>query len=942
MAHTPDELQQLLARASGLPYGSGQISLVEQVIAHADAGGHDELAFEARMLATSAYFYGAEPAKAFVTFSRCLSEFDSDPRPYHQSHVHHLLWHFKWMVGALLRFPEIPLARTQAVLDDMERRYRAGGHSLHTIYAYRHAVARHVGDQAAAAQLYEQWCAAPPDGLSDCRACDPSAKVSYLVDRGRDEEAVALAEPVVAGEVHCQEQPQAILTRLMVPYARTGRHDEAVAAHRRAYRAYRGNRGEFGEIAYHVAFCGRTGNEVRGLELVRRHLGWLGNSPSPMATMDFAAAAALVLRRLAIAGQGGLAVPRPGGHETEVAALADELAELAAGLAGQFDERNGTTFQSGRIAAMMAAEPLADQLPLSPTSRRGAVRSGPPAAPPPPAPAIPDELSPAELLKHAEQRSMLEDGPGVEAALRAFDERFTDVDLDPHTRALRLDWVGMQRLVADDSSGAEDCFRRAATELAAAGDELHAQSTLGRLGWLLCQRGAVDEGRPLVEASAAYMAAHGEATRRASALLRLAEVLQLLGRGEAALDRLDEAMTHASEAGRPHLAGRVALQRAGQLAELGHPEAVAAAAQARELFAPVGGDGYAQACLFYAGQLDNPAQKLPVVQEAVRAAGPELAPGARLALGSVLAELDRDAEAVEEYLESVALATEADDEPLAAQARLGLASAYLHSGQPLAAAEAGEEALVGLAGPGEELAAQRDECRELLVYIYGEVGEETAALAQLDELVASYGRVPDRGADRGRLHEFAGQLLSSADRDVEAAARFETAASEYATAGEPLAELRARRQAMLSSFHVNPTAARTVLAELDARAAALGDEPAQQWERAMVGYDGALLLAEDDQPEEAVARLEPLAARFRAIEAFEEAFLAELLRGDILLRSGRAEPALPVLREVTEGLPREHPRLEYAAWLLSVALEETGQPRAAAKVRRRYGIEEPD
>jgi len=149
---------------------------------------------------------------------------------------HSLLWQFKATITGLTKFPDVPLERTYAVLDEMERRWREGGQSLHAVFQHRHFVARHIGDETAADQWYGKWCTAPRDDLSDCLGCDPSSKVAWLVQRGRDEEAIELAQPVLAGRLSCSEQPQGILTVLMRPYLRTGQLDEARDAHRQAYR----------------------------------------------------------------------------------------------------------------------------------------------------------------------------------------------------------------------------------------------------------------------------------------------------------------------------------------------------------------------------------------------------------------------------------------------------------------------------------------------------------------------------------------------------------------------------------------------------------------------------------------------------------------------------------------------------------------------------------
>jgi hypothetical protein len=353
---TVEELWSLLHQAEQMPWGAAQIALLEQVIRHADASADRELRYAARLFGTNAYVYGGEVAKSFVTFSWCLSDFDRDPAPFHQRSQHHLLWHFKYMVTALTKFPEVPLERTYAVLDDMERRYREGGHSMQAVYKHRYLVARHVGDEAAADSWYDRWNTTPRDNLSDCAGCDPSTQVAYLADRGRDEEAVALAEPVLAGRLTCSEQPQTILSTLLRPYARTGRLEAATDAHRRAYRLMRPHLADLWDIGDHIGFCAQTGNENRGLEILQRHIDWLGKAPSPAAGMHFAASSALLLRRLTALGHGDVTVHRRDEGDIAAAELAEELARYAADLSLRFDARNGTTTQSELIAAELAAE----------------------------------------------------------------------------------------------------------------------------------------------------------------------------------------------------------------------------------------------------------------------------------------------------------------------------------------------------------------------------------------------------------------------------------------------------------------------------------------------------------------------------------------------------------------------------------------------------------
>ena len=286
----------------------------------------------------------------------------------------------------------MPLDRTYAVLDDMERRYRAGGHSLQAVYTYRHRVAAARGRRRGRRRT-GTGCGmtTPRDELSDCAGCDPTRKVQHLAARGRDEEAVALAEPVLAGRLTCPEQPQAILTALLLPYLRTGRLDEARDAHRRAYRAAARQPGRPGRHRRPRRVLRADRQRGAGLELVERHLDWLDRPPSPAAAMHFAAAASAALRQAGPSTVYRRAAEGRPAAEVSAASLADELAETAAGLAARFDARNGTSQQSEWIARRLAVQASGEYVPLSASVRRRPARPTRPVADEPGTPATSTE-----------------------------------------------------------------------------------------------------------------------------------------------------------------------------------------------------------------------------------------------------------------------------------------------------------------------------------------------------------------------------------------------------------------------------------------------------------------------------------------------------------------------------------------------------------------------
>jgi len=930
----------LLQQCWSSPPGAAKVALAEQAIQHADALDDPELSFDARMTATEAYQRSGEQARTFVTFAWCLAEYDRHPDRY-QNWYSLLLWHFKYVVSALTTFPEVPLDRTYAVLDDMQRRYQAGGHSLHAVYQYRWLVAEHIGDRQAADDWYQKWFTAPRDEHSDCIGCDPTSKVAHLVARGRDEEAVALAQPVLDRTFTCTEQPQSILTELLVPYLRTGRLEQAVHAHRAAYRAQRDHRVNLTGIAEHLHFCAVTGNQVRGLELMERHLRWLERPPSPFAAMRFAAAAALVLRRLVDEGHGDHEVK---GADATVAVLADRLAERATELAARFDHRNGTTHQSSLVEQLLTAEPLVEYLPLSPTAARLHARLTLAPTPTPEAVDLAPDAPVADVLAVAERQLRRGNLSAAEALWhRLTRDRQVDEELSPAERGRWEEVHGLLLSHQRDLEGAEAAWRRAEAIFAATGDEVHQQLVLARVGLVRCMIDDSEDGAELVEGATSYLLAHGDTEQKLAALNLLASLRLAQSRPDAALTALDEAAGYAADSGDPLLSADVAARRVTCLFALGHPDRYEVVAQVREQCRAVGSPLLCGVTIQHGialaegGQLEA---ALDAFDEALSVATDFRGRfDALLGRGQVRCAMGQAAEALPDLVEAVAEATEHGTVADMAFARFELAQAYHEADRLLDAAEAGEEALAGLIRLGAQDAADR--CRYLLVTVYRAMGQWEPALAMLDTLVTNLDGFDNLRA-RSSMHEEAGDLLFQSDRDAEAAQRYQAAVAGYQAAGEVLDQVRAARKhvaALRWSGRVEEALEALSTAE-DVAAKLPADTAGAEYQQAKLTYEGAGLLGAIGRESEAMERIDGVAATLRRLEALTDAAMADLLHGELLLRCGDAATAEVRLRAALHELPRSAGPARHGAWLLAEALTRLGRDTEAAAVRDEYGLVE--
>ncbi|GAA2680628.1 tetratricopeptide repeat protein [Actinoplanes palleronii] len=904
---TSDELWAVLSEAEDLPYGAAQIALAEQVLRQVDGAGDPALAFYTRLFATNAYIYGGESVKAFATFSWCVSDFDRNPQDYHRNWSHNLLWLFKTMVNALTEFPEVPLARTYSVLEDMERRYRESGHGLQPVYKHRYIVANHIGDAAAADEWYEKWKAAPRNSLSDCAGCDPNTQVEYLNQRGRHADAVELAAPVLTGHLSCVEQPHGILGELMVSYLKAGRPDDAADAHRRSYLGQRGNLADLWAIGEHIRFCARTGNEARGLEILQRHIDWLDRAPSPAAGMNFAAAAVTLLRRVTVIGHGDTLIRRSGRPDVTAEALAGELTTFATELAARFDTRNGTTHQSEMITALMAEQPYGVDVPLSPSARRSPAVVAKQPQPAEPPVEIPAEGTEPELLDLAEKHLEQDDQVAFGLVLDAYRARFPE-PADPRLAGRFWTFRGIQ-LPGDEHADTIAAWEKAAAAFEQTGEPGKVSGLRARIAMERSRAGLgdPDEVLAVIRADVAHQDAHGTDRDRATAWLRMSTMyfaLDLLTEANDAGDRADQ---HAVAHGEPRRLAHHALLRArNRGAAQRTDEARAAAREAWDFYREHGpARSSAEAATFYGQLAEDPAEVVTAMTESLTTGVPGAELVGHMLRGRALMALARPGDAIDDLVEAVAVCAEQELDQPGTFARQDLAQAYRLAERLPEAAEVAEEALLGFERLG--LAEPANDTRFLLAGIYRDLDDTGRALELYRELIEL---LADNPAGRGQIAEEAGDLLYKLDRDAEAAGTFRAAAASLREAGDPAGELRVLRRRLMALNYADQVAEAEELIGLVARRYAelpveLADEPAVQWGRSIFAFEVGSMFLRRGRHADATTHLAGAPERLRLIGADDDADRVTTLQARALLAGGDAAGAVALLSPVRARNPED-------------------------------------
>jgi tetratricopeptide (TPR) repeat protein len=356
---TAEEVRADLRRCGQLPNGRAKAQRLESLAQQAREIGDHHVEAEVLISLSNAYEYSSERERIPLPVGRVLQLLDRFPAEVGDlSHTIH--WHLKWLTGALIDNPGVPLSTTYRWLDECESRYRQRGYSPRPVHAHRSRLARSLGDDATASALMEAAIAAPRDLMSDCAACEQNGFGEWRAAAGDDEGALEHWRPVLDGSKRCMEEPHRTLSRALLPLLRTGRADDARSAFLRGYEMARQNISLMPSVGRHIEFCALTGNEPRGLEILSAHSPWLADTTVDATTrLSFVGGVRVLLGRLDDLGHGGLPVGA-GTVRAALTAIDAEIAELCA----RYDARNGNKAVGDRVAARLGARPLIDFLPL--------------------------------------------------------------------------------------------------------------------------------------------------------------------------------------------------------------------------------------------------------------------------------------------------------------------------------------------------------------------------------------------------------------------------------------------------------------------------------------------------------------------------------------------------------------------------------------------------
>jgi hypothetical protein len=368
MSEVAAQVYQLISQSLDLEDGDAQISLREEAVRLADLRGDLKLQYFAREVYVPACIFGGAEEKGLVAFSWLLAQFDQNPGRFDQWGI---LWKYKWIVGVIYDFPQVPKARILEMFDDLAERSLSAGYGLRAVYNHRYRIEKFWDNKAKAIEYFHKMEALPKDALNDCPACEIDERVGFSIYCGNDERAVELALPLLDGGKKCATVPLRTYADLLLPLVRLGRQKEALLYHRRGYQLISANQSFVDHVADHLIFLVLTENPRNAIHLVEKHYLWTETNRDVLSCFRFFRAAWLLFEVLAESQEDSLRLDLPRSFplhsesgDYDPARLAAWFKEKTEAIARRFDERNETDFFLRTVAERPLLKELSAPFPF--------------------------------------------------------------------------------------------------------------------------------------------------------------------------------------------------------------------------------------------------------------------------------------------------------------------------------------------------------------------------------------------------------------------------------------------------------------------------------------------------------------------------------------------------------------------------------------------------
>lgn len=378
MTATAYDVEELVREAKSYDHGDHRIMLLEEAVRMADSLGPsaDPVRYAARDELVESAIFGGSPEKATVAYSWCLAYSDrvskeEAPTTMTRTSRWLLLWRYKWIVGNIYGFPQIPKKQIYEMIDDMARRFREEWDSVRPVYNQMMRVEMFWDGRAKVEEYYDKWRLTPSDTMSDCPACEAHDHVAYHNYVGDHVRALEEADRILRGRLRCRTIPHRTYARVLLPLLHLGRVEEAARHHLNGYSLISRNKDFLYDAGDHLRFLALTENFGKAVAVFQTYLPMALGATRLSDRFGFYLAALLLFELLGERGHENVRMRLPHdfqGHEEggsyDVVKMRSWLEKDLRELAKKFDERNENDYFTRKISQTIELKELASPYPI--------------------------------------------------------------------------------------------------------------------------------------------------------------------------------------------------------------------------------------------------------------------------------------------------------------------------------------------------------------------------------------------------------------------------------------------------------------------------------------------------------------------------------------------------------------------------------------------------
>lgn len=304
--------------------------------------------------------------QAIILFPEYVAYFEEHPDK-QQEYNHDLMWTYKWIIGNIQDFPQIPLSQIENIYNQYMDFCKRFNYNLRTYYgSIAFFIQLHLGKNGkfcglTAEEAHSKMLKCPRDNLSDCVACETSAEVSYLINNDEPEEKIIKkAKGLIEGRMTCAEQPHCALANIAEYYLEHGDLTNAVKFADKAYHLINRDYANEDNLTVKKSMCMTVyahSDPNKAIKILKNIMRFVPENSNYNDLFEIYRSTYYFLNLLDLNGASHIRLRLPFRDEEiltednvyEIPVLKDFFYNKAKELAEKFDERNGNTLFSERL-----------------------------------------------------------------------------------------------------------------------------------------------------------------------------------------------------------------------------------------------------------------------------------------------------------------------------------------------------------------------------------------------------------------------------------------------------------------------------------------------------------------------------------------------------------------------------------------------------------------